>query len=108
MKLENKVCIVTGAASGIGKEIAARFAGEGARVVVADLDKASAQAAADEIKRNGGRAIAVAMDVSSEQQVQAAVAEVISAWGQVDVLVSNAGIQIVHPIEQYPFADWKK
>ncbi len=108
MKLKDKVCIVTGAASGIGKEIAATYAREGAKVAIADLNKAAAQAAADEIARAGGVAMALAMDVTSEDQVNAAVAEVVAAWGGVDVLVSNAGIQIVHPVEEFPFADWKK
>ena len=108
MKLDSKVCIVTGAASGIGKEIANTFAHEGGKVVIADLNKDAAQAAADEIMSAGGTAMAVAMDVTSEDQVNAAVAEVVKTWGGVDVLVSNAGIQIVHLIEEYPFADWKK
>jgi 3-hydroxybutyrate dehydrogenase len=108
MRLANKVCIVTGAASGIGKEIAVRFAEEGGRVAIADLNKAAAQAAADEITKRGGKAIAVAMDVTNEEQVNAAVGAVVKTWDGVDVLVSNAGIQIVHPIEQFPFADWKK
>jgi 3-hydroxybutyrate dehydrogenase len=108
MKLQDKVCIVTGAASGIGKEIAHAYAREGGKVVIADLNKDAAQAAADDIKSTGGTAMAVAMDVTSEEQVNAAVAEVVAAWGGVDVLVSNAGIQIVHPIEDYPFSDWKK
>ena len=108
MKLKDKVCIVTGAASGIGKEIAATYAREGAKVAIADLNKTAAQAAADEIAKAGGVAMAVAMDVTSEDQVNSAVAEVVAAWGGVDVLVSNAGIQIVHPVEEFPFADWKK
>jgi 3-hydroxybutyrate dehydrogenase len=108
MKLKDKVCIVTGAASGIGKEIAFTYAREGGKVAIADMNKAAAQAAADEIAKAGGTAIAVAMDVTSEDQVNAAVAEVVAAWGTVDVLVSNAGIQIVHPVEEFPFADWKK
>ena len=108
MKLQDKVCIVTGAASGIGKEIAIVFAREGGKVVIADLNKDAAQATADAIKATGASAMAVAMDVTSEDQVNAAVAEVAAAWGGVDVLVSNAGIQIVHPTEDYPFADWKK
>ncbi|MEO8152549.1 MAG: 3-hydroxybutyrate dehydrogenase [Rhizobacter sp.] len=108
MKLQDKVCIVTGAASGIGKEIAFTYAREGGKVVIADLNKDAAQAAADEIKKNGGTAMAVAMDVTNEEQVNAAVAEAVAAYGGVDVLVSNAGIQIVHPIEEFPFADWKK
>src|ERR671926_861764 len=108
MRLANKVCIVTGAASGIGKEIAVRFAEEGGRVAIADLNKAAAQAAADEITKRGGKAIAVAMDVTNEEQVNAAVGAVVKTWDGVDVLVSNAGIQIVYPIEEFPFADWKK
>jgi len=108
MRLANKVCIVTGAASGIGKEIAVRFAEEGGRVAIADLNKAAAQAAADDITKRGGKAIAVAMDVTSEEQVNSAVAAVVKTWDGVDVLVSNAGIQIVHPIAEFPFADWKK
>ena len=108
MKLQNKVCIVTGAASGIGREIAMTYAREGGKIAIADLNLAAAQAVADEIKKAGGAAMAVAMDVTSEEQVNAAVAEVVAAYGGVDVLVSNAGIQIVHPVEEFPFADWKK
>ena len=108
MKLQDKVCIVTGAASGIGKEIALTYARAGGKIAIADMNKVAAQAAADEITAAGGTAMAVAMDVTSEDQVNAAVAEVVAAWGGVDVLVSNAGIQIVHPIEEFPFADWKK
>ena len=108
MKLQDKVCIVTGAASGIGKEIAVTYAREGGKVVIADLNKAAAQAVADELKAQGRTAMAVAMDVTSEDQVNGAIAEVVAAWGGVDVLVSNAGIQIVYPTEAFPFADWKK
>ncbi len=108
MKLQGKVCIVTGAASGIGRGIAHRFAREGARVAIADLNQAAAQSVADEIGAAGGKALAVAMDVTDEAQVQKAVGTVLEAWLGVDVLVSNAGIQIVHPLEAFPFADWKK
>jgi 3-hydroxybutyrate dehydrogenase len=108
MKLKDKVCIVTGAASGIGKEIAATYAREGAKVAIADLNKAAAQATASELAGRGCTAMAVGVDVTDEAQVDAAVAEVVGAWGGVDVLVSNAGIQIVHPLEDFPFAEWKK
>jgi 3-hydroxybutyrate dehydrogenase len=108
MKLKDKVCIVTGAASGIGKEIALTYAREGGRVVIADLNRAAAEATAAEITRQGLAAMAVAADVTDEAQVDAAVARVVEAWGGVDVLVSNAGIQIVHPLEEFPFAEWKK
>ncbi len=108
MKLKDKVCIVTGAASGIGREIALTYAREGGRVVIADLNLGASQAVADQIVTGGGTAMAVAMDVTSEEQVNSAVAAVVAAYGDVDVLVSNAGIQIVHPVEEFPFADWKK
>ena len=107
-KLQDKIAIVTGAASGIGKEIATVYAKEGAKVAILDMNMAAAQAAADELKASGASAMAVAADVTDEAQVNAAVAAVVQAWGGVDVLVSNAGIQIVHPVEEFPFADWKK
>lgn len=109
MKLKDKACIVTGAASGIGKAIADRFASEGGKVAIADLNLEAAQKAADDIKAKfGTEAIAITMDVTSEKQVNAGVEQVAQAWGTVDVLVSNAGIQIVNPVENYAFADWKK
>ncbi|MBP9218628.1 MAG: 3-hydroxybutyrate dehydrogenase [Sterolibacterium sp.] len=108
MKLQNQVAIVTGAASGIGKEIATRFAQEGARVVIADMNLAAAEAVAVELRAAGKQAMGVAMDVTDEAAVNAGVAAVVAAWGRVDVLVSNAGIQIVHPLEEFSLAEWKK
>lgn len=108
MQLHDKVCIVTGAASGIGNAIAHKYAGAGGKVAIADLNLDAAQKAADDIVARGGTAMAVAMDVTSEEQVNAGVAAVVDAWGTVDVLVSNAGIQIVNPVENFAFADWKK
>ena len=108
MKLQNKVCIVTGAASGIGKAIAARFAREGGKVAVADLQIEAAHRTVAEIEAAGGVATALVMDVTNEEQVRAGVAHVVAKWGGIDVLVSNAGIQIVHPIESFPFAEWKR
>jgi 3-hydroxybutyrate dehydrogenase len=108
MQLEGKVAIVTGAASGIGKEIARRFAEEGASVVIADLMLPAAQTVVDEFSSAGHRAFAIAMDVSDEAAVDAGIAAAIKAFGKIDILISNAGIQIVHPLDQFPFADWKK
>jgi 3-hydroxybutyrate dehydrogenase len=108
MKLKDEVAIVTGAASGIGRAIAKRFAAEGAKVVIADLNPDAADAAASEIKATGGQAMGLAMNVTSEEQVNAGVAATVKAYGRIDVLVSNAGIQIVNPLEQFTYADWKK
>jgi 3-hydroxybutyrate dehydrogenase len=106
--LSGKAAIVTGAASGIGKEIALTFARAGAAVAIADLNLEGASAVAREITAQGGRAIGVAMDVTDENAVNAGVDQVAAEFGSVDILVSNAGIQIVNPIESYAFADWKK
>jgi 3-hydroxybutyrate dehydrogenase len=108
MQLQGKSALVTGAASGIGKEIALTYAREGAKVAIADLNKQAADATAAQITAAGGKALGVAMDVANEEAVNAGVAAVAAAFGGVDILVSNAGIQIVHPLEQFPFAEWKK
>jgi 3-hydroxybutyrate dehydrogenase len=108
MKLKDKVAIVTGAASGIGKEIATVYAREGAKTVIADLNKKAADAVAAEIRGGGGQAKGIAMDVTDENAVNAGVAAVIAAHGGIDILVSNAGIQIVHPLDEFPFSDWRK
>ena len=91
MRMKGRVALVTGAASGIGKDIAETFAREGAKVVIADVSFDAAQAAAADIQKAGGVALAVAMDGPQEQQVDAGVAEAISTFGGLDVLVSNAG-----------------
>jgi len=107
-KLEGKSAIVTGAASGIGRAIAQVYAREGARVAIADLNIDAANTTAADIRAAGGQAIGVAMDVTSEEGVNAGVAATVAAFGGVDILVSNAGIQIVHPVEEFTYADWKK
>ena len=108
MKLKDKACIVTGAASGIGNAIAHRFASEGGKIAIADLNLEAARATADAIGAAGGKATAVRMDVTSENDVDAGVAAAIAAFGKVDILVSNAGIQIVKPVEQFSYEEWKK
>ncbi len=107
MQLREKVAVVTGAASGIGKEIARTFAREGAKVIIADRNQAAAAAAAAEL---GGpdSAIGVGMDVTSEAQVNAGMAEAVKTFGRIDILVSNAGIQSVGPLDQFEFAKWKQ
>ena len=108
MQLKDKVAFITGSASGIGKEIAIVFAKEGAKIVIADLNKEAADATAAELKATGAEAIGVGMDVTSEDQVNAGVEEAAAAFGGIDILISNAGVQIVHPVEEFSFADWKK
>ena len=109
MRLKDKVAIVTGAARGIGEGIARRYIDEGARVAIADISLADAQETAAKLTAAGpSKAIGIAMDVTNEAAVNDGVAAVAKKWGGVDVLVSNAGIQIVHKIEDFPFAEWKK
>lgn len=109
MNLKDKVCIITGSARGIGEGIARRYIADGAKVVIADLKLEDAQETADALTKMGpGEAMAIAMDVTSEDQVNAGIADVIRKWKRIDVLVSNAGIQIVHKLEDFPFTDWKK
>lgn len=107
-QLRDKVAIVTGAASGIGRAIAERFAKEGAIVAIADLTKPAAEATAAEFRAKGYKAKAFVMDVTDEAAVDTGVAAILAEYGKIDILVSNAGIQIVHPIESFPFSDWKK
>ena len=107
-QLQDKVAIVTGAASGIGLEIARTYAREGAKVAIADVNRDAAETAAAALRGEGGKAMAIAADVTDEGQVNAAVGAVVAAWGGVDILVSNAGVQIVHPLDEFPFAEWKK
>ena len=107
-RFKGRIAIVTGAASGIGKEIAIRFAAEGGSPVIADLNLDAARKTAEEIQAKHGDAFAVAMNVTDEAQVEKGVAEVIAKYGKIDILVSNAGIQIVKPLVDFPFADWKK
>ncbi len=105
MRLKDKVAIITGSASGIGKKIAETFAKEGARVVIADLDLNAAEATAKEIGKN---AMAIGMNVTNEDEVNAGVAKVIASLGGIDVLVSNAGTQFISAIDELPFSQWKK
>jgi 3-hydroxybutyrate dehydrogenase len=108
MLLKDKIAVVTGAASGIGKEIAHTYAREGAKIIIADLNLDGANAAAADIEKAGGQAVGVAMDVANEAEVEAGMAKAIAAFGGIDILVSNAGIQIVEPLDQFEFDKWKK
>jgi 3-hydroxybutyrate dehydrogenase len=108
MQLKDKVAIITGSASGIGKEIAIEYAREGAKVVIADLSLEAATATALAITQSGGTAMGVAMNVTDEAQVDAGVEQVVAAYGGVDILISNAGIQIISPLVDFKLEDWRK
>ncbi len=106
--LEGKVALITGAASGLGKAIAELYAKHGASVAIADINQEAADKVAAEINAAGGKALGVAMDVTSEDAVNAGTDRVVAAFGHLDILISNAGVQIINPIDQFAFADWKK
>jgi 3-hydroxybutyrate dehydrogenase len=108
MRLKGKVAVITGAAGGIGREIARTFAREGASVAVADLDRQAAEEAATELTGAGRHAIPIPMDVSSESEVQAGMARVVADFGRIDILVSNAGIQRVSALEALTFEEWRR
>ena len=108
MRMKDKVAIVTGAASGIGREIALAFAREGAKLGIADLNLDSANAVAKEIGQSGGKALGVRMDVTKEAEVDAAVETVAKNLGGLDVMVSNAGIQHIDPLDKLSYANWRK
>ena len=108
MRLKDKVAVVTGAAGGIGLEIARTFAREGARIAVADLDGDGAAKAAAELAGQGRQAMALAMDVTCEDQVDSGMERVRESLGPVEILVCNAGIQIISPLDRLSFADWQR
>lgn len=104
----HQTVLITGAASGIGKACAAHMAKLGYHTAVADLDFEGAQSVAADLNRQGLSALAVRMDVSSEEEVEAGFDKTVQAFGGIDLVLSNAGVQIVHPFEEYPFSDWRK
>ena len=108
MRMTDKTALITGAAGGIGRAVAERFAREGARVAIADLDLAAAERTAAEIREAGGEAMALAMDVTDEAAVNAGVEAMVARWGRLDVALANAGIQHIEPLHTLSFADWRK
>jgi len=108
MQMQGNVAVITGAGSGIGRQIALSFAREGAHLAICDIDMAAAGRVVDELEEAGAEAMAVEMDVTSEEAVNSGVDAVARRFGRIDTMVSNAGIQIVHPIEDFPYADFRK
>ena len=108
MRLENKVALITGGASGMGASMARIFAREGAKVVVADMLEEGGRAVADEITRANGAAIFQKLDVSSEAEWRAAIAATLAAYGKLDILVNDAGISGSREEDLFDSAAWEK
>jgi 3-hydroxybutyrate dehydrogenase len=100
--------LVTGGGGGLGRAMAEGFAREGAAVAVTDVNLDAARTVAREIEERGGRALAMRMDVTSEEQVERGVADAVRALGRLDVAVSNAGVQHIAPITEFGFEDWRR
>lgn len=105
--LEQKVALITGAGSGIGLQMARTFAQEGAAVVLADIQKDKATAAADELRQEGFNALGISCDVTDEEQFRSAIENAAGTYGTLHILVNNAGLQHVSPIEEFPVAKFE-
>ena len=105
--VENKVVIITGSARGIGFEIGKQFAQDGAKVVLSDINEEGVQASAEELKKLGFEAIGIKADVTSETDLQNLVKVTKDTYGSVDILINNAGLQHVSPIEDFPTAKFE-
>jgi NAD(P)-dependent dehydrogenase (short-subunit alcohol dehydrogenase family) len=108
-RLDKRVAVITGAASGIGRATAIRFAGEGAAMVIADLNKEGGEAAVRDCKENGGHAVFERTDVAQEADIQGAIARALKEFGRLDIMYNNAGLGgAVGPIEQITVENWDR
>jgi 3-oxoacyl-[acyl-carrier protein] reductase len=107
-KLQNRVALITGAASGIGKAIALKFASEGANIAIVDIDKQSSEKLASAIKAQGYKAIYVECDVTNETHVNHAVESTVNQLGALHILVNNAGVSPLKPLDEIDLEEWNK
>lgn len=108
MKLQGKVAIITGAASGIGRASAIAFAREGASVVIADKNAEAGQKTAAEIRAEGLSAVSISVDVASEASIERMIAETVTHYGRIDILFNNAGVVMVKPLESMTEQEWDR
>lgn len=108
MRLKNKVALVTGAGAGLGRAIAERFAEEGAKVVVNDIQGETARDAVETIKAKGGEAVPIQGDTSREEDAKRAVAYAVDTYGDLDILVNNAGVEIWKPVHEMTVEEWDR
>ena len=108
MKLKGKVAVITGASKGIGKGIARQYAKEGAAVVLASRSKDLLSSIAGQINQEGGKALALEVDVTRYESMEAMVEETVNHFGRLDIMVNNAGISMARPSEELPPADWQR
>src|SRR5689334_9436528 len=103
---EQRVCIVTGGASGLGKELCRQLGGAGALVIIADIDESRGQIAADEIAKTGGVALAIPVDVTKSHSVQSLFEKVVAQFGRIDYIFNNAGVGIWGEFRDITLDQW--
>ena len=108
MRLKDKVALITGAASGIGKSTSVLFGQEGAKVMCVDINGEGAERVAHQISDTGGEAASLTVDVAQEEDVQRMVRETVERWGRLDILYNNAGIGFGMPVTQVPEEEWDR
>jgi NAD(P)-dependent dehydrogenase (short-subunit alcohol dehydrogenase family) len=108
MRFQGKVCVVTGGGSGIGRAVCQRFAAEGGKVVIVDIDENKGKETEKSIRQNSAHALFIKTDISYAAEIKAAVTQVLQTWGRIDILINNAAIMTFQPIVELPEEAWDK